>query len=120
MFTITKLADCPSTPLENGRGSTIAMIGQAIGARNVDLHINVLRPGEPGGTYHYHEHAENVYWILAGTGRLMIEGTAHTVQADDVVYLSQGTRHSLTNVGSDELRLLEIYAPAGHDFVVAD
>jgi mannose-6-phosphate isomerase-like protein (cupin superfamily) len=92
-------------------------VGEGIGAQKVDVHIIVLRPGGPSGPYHYHEHAENVYWVLEGKGRLIVEGEERIVEKDDIVFISPGTRHSLTSFPEEELRLLEIYAPAGKDFV---
>ena len=61
MFSIQKLAEAPRTDMENGRGTVILPVGEAPGAKLVDVHLNVLRPGEPGGHYHYHPHSENVY-----------------------------------------------------------
>lgn len=120
MFRIARLSDCPNVAMPNERGSTIQLVGEGAGARNVDVHINVLRPGGPDGSYHLHERAENVYWILAGRGRLVVEGEEHELKQDDVVFMPPGTRHSLSIVGDEELRLLEIYAPAGQDFHVVE
>ena len=102
--------------MPNDRGHTIKLVNEQTGARNVDVHLNVLRPGGPAGSYHLHQRAENVYWVLSGRGRLVIEGQEYEVKPDDVVFMSPGTRHSLAIVGDEELRLLEIYAPAGQDF----
>ena len=120
MFKIAKLSDFPSEPMASGRGSAIQLIGESTGASQVDVHVNILRPGGPDGPYHYHDHTENVYWILSGRGRLIVEGEVHEVEQDDVVFLPPKTRHSLSNPGTEELRLLEIYAPAGRDFVRVD
>ena len=120
MFKITRLADCPNEAMPNDRGFVIRLVGEHTDARNVDVHINVLRPGGPDGHYHFHERAENVYWILSGRGRLVVEGQEHEVKQDDVVFMPPGTRHSLAIVGDEELRLLEIYAPAGKDFHVVE
>lgn len=117
MFKIRKLSDFPVEPMASGRGSGIQLIGEVDGASQVDVHINILRVGEPGGPYHYHDHTENVYWVLSGRGRLVVEGEAHEISADDIVYLPPRVKHSLSNIGDEELRLLEIYAPGGKDFV---
>jgi mannose-6-phosphate isomerase-like protein (cupin superfamily) len=117
MFKIGKISACPIEPLRNDRGTTIQLVGEGIGAQKVDVHIIVLRPGGPSGPYHYHEHAENVYWVLEGKGRLIVEGEERIVEKDDIIFISPGTRHSLTSFPEEELRLLEIYAPAGKDFV---
>ena len=46
-----------------------------------------------------------------------MEGEAHRVEQDDIVFLPPKVKHSLTNDGTEELRLLEIYAPGARDFV---
>ena len=117
MFKIAKLSSFPSETMASGRGSAIQLVGAANGASMVDVHINVLIPGGPEGPYHYHDHTENVYWILSGSGRLIVEGEVHRVEQDDIVFLPPKVKHSLTNDGTEELRLLEIYAPGAGDFV---
>lgn len=119
MFKIRKITACPTEPLRNDRGTTIQLVGEGIGAQKMDVHIIVLRPGGPSGPYHYHEHAENVYWVLEGKGRLIVEKEERIVEKDDIVFIPPGTRHSLSSFPDEELRLLEIYAPAGKDFVPA-
>jgi mannose-6-phosphate isomerase-like protein (cupin superfamily) len=119
MFKIRKMSACPIEPLRNDRGTTIQLVGEGIGAQKVDAHIIVLRPGGPSGPYHHHEHAENVYWVLEGKGRLLVEGKEYIVEKDDIVFIPPGTRHSMSSFPDEGLRLLEIYAPAGKDFVPA-
>ena len=117
MFEIRKISACPNELLRNNRGTTIQLVGEGIGAQKVDVHIIVLRPGGPSGPYHYHERAENVYWVLQGRGRLIVDGEERIVEKDDIVFIPPGTPHSLSAFPDGELRLLEIYAPAGKDFV---
>ena len=119
MFQIRKISSCPAEPLRNDRGTNIQLVGEGMGAQKVDVHIIVLRPGGPSGPYHFHERAENVYWILEGKGRLTVDGEEHIVEKDDIVFIAAGTPHSLSSFPDQELRLLEIYAPAGKDFVPA-
>ena len=57
-FGIQKLAEAPRTDTENGRGTVVLLVGEAPGAKLVDVHLNVPRPG---GHYHYHPHSEHVY-----------------------------------------------------------
>ena len=120
MFKIVKLSDCQVEPMASDRGSMIHLVDDGSGARQVDVHINVLRPGGPEGRYHYHDHTENVYWVLSGRGRLVVEGEVHEIGKDDIVFLPPKVRHSLSNHGTEELRLLEIYAPGGSDTVRVD
>lgn len=124
MFKITKINDCETTPIPNDRGYMIKAVTRDDGSHYLDVHVNVLIPGGPTGPYHYHEKTENVYWILEGKGCLIMEGKEHILTKDDVVFIPPKTRHSLSNVGNTELRLLEVYAApenvAQKDFVYVD
>lgn len=118
MFKIGKISTCPIEPLRNDRGSNIQLVGEETGAKKVDVHIIVLRPAGPKGPYHIHEHTENIYWVLEGKGLLILEGDEHVLEKDDIIFIPPGTRHSLSSFPDEELRLLEIYAPAGRDFML--
>jgi len=117
MVKILKVSTGRTVPIAPDRGRTICLVDESLGAHQVDVHINVLRPGGPEGPYHHHERTENVYWVLSGRGRMIAEGQEHVLDPDHVVFIPPGTRHSLTNIGTEDLRVLEIYAPAGKDSV---
>ena len=87
MFRIQQLAEAPRMDMENGRGTVILLVGEAPGAKLVDVHLNVPRSGEPGGHYHYYPQSENVYCVLSGRGRLVVEGEEYEIVADEVVFL---------------------------------
>lgn len=107
----------PVGQLRNGRGSVVALVDARVGAENVDVHINTITAGSAPGPYHLHERAENVYYIFSGDGLLRAEGKSHPLSAGNVAFIPPGVPHSMSNVGETDLRLLEIYAPAGTDFV---
>jgi mannose-6-phosphate isomerase-like protein (cupin superfamily) len=103
--------------LRYGRGLVEMLVGTHNGAQQVDLHLNVIRPGTPPGPRHLHTKCENVYYVLSGRGSINIADDDHAVTAGDVIFIPPGVPHSASNVGEEELRLLEIYAPADVDFV---
>ncbi len=115
-FRIFRLADTPSTPMPGGRGSQKHLINTLCGAQTLDVHLNRLDVGEPGGRYHHHSRSDNVYIVKRGVGHLVVEGEVYEICEDDVVYIPACVRHSLTNKGDDVLELFEIYAPAGEQF----
>jgi len=118
-FRIFSLNDTPAQPMQssNGvRGEKIALINPSIGAEKLDVHLNRLNPGEPGGSYHHHSAADNVYIVKRGEGQLVVEGVSHTIREDDVVYIPAGQKHSLRNVSDRPFEIFEIYAPAGAQF----
>lgn len=107
----------PTRGMRYNRGLKGALIDPQIGADNFDLHLNTVRAGDPGGPYHLHTSAENAYVILGGTALVKIDGQSHEVSSGSAVFIPPGVPHSLTNIGDDDLRVLEIYAPPNPDFV---
>lgn len=110
----------PVGQLRNGRGSVIKLVDPRIGAENVDMHINTITAGSVPGPYHLHERAENVYYVFSGEGLLRADGKSYPLSAGNVAFIPPGVPHSMSNVGETDLRLLEIYAPAGPDFVIVE
>ena len=102
--------------MERDRGEQIPLINSDLGTAKLDLHLNRLRPGEPGGSYHFHSNSDNAYIVRRGEGRLVVEGETHILKQDDVVYIPAGMKHSLTNAGHEPFEIFEIYAPAGEAF----
>lgn len=116
MVTITNIGRARRAPMD-GRGEQVFLVNPDMGARHVDVHVNVLRPTGPDGRYHYHPESENIYIVLSGTGRLIAEGREYTLQKDDVVFIPAGDRHSLSARGEENFVIIEIYAPAPARFV---
>ena len=114
--TILNIADARTKAMRFDRGTMVELVGEAEGARNVDVHINVLNVDSGPGPYHFHEHAENVYIVLEGTLGVVVEGERHLLQRDDVAFIPPGVRHSAGNAGDVPARVIEIYAPVGSDF----
>jgi mannose-6-phosphate isomerase-like protein (cupin superfamily) len=106
--------------LRYGRGQLIRLVDAEIGARSVDLHLNVITAGTAPGPYHLHSKAENVYHVLDGRVRIRIDGRDHDAEPGDTVFIPPGVPHSASNIGDGDARLLEIYAPIDVDFIEVD
>lgn len=67
----------------------------------------------PGQTTlpHCHAASEEVYHILAGTGRMTLGERVFDVAAGDTVAIHPGTRHAIRNTGEEALRILCCCAP---------
>lgn len=63
-------------------------------------------------TAHHHRQTEEIYFVLAGTGRMEIDGQARQVVPGDAIAILPGATHRLTNTGSEVLRILCCCAPA--------
>ena len=67
---------------------------------------------QPGASYgeHGHEGDEEVYYIVEGTGLMMVDGEERPVGPGDAVLTKSGSRHSLRNTGDTPLKVLVIGA----------
>lgn len=71
----------------------------------------------PGGetAEHYHPRSEELYYFVAGEGRMRLDEDESPVAAGDCVVIPPGTPHKLWNTGTDRLVLLCCCAPAYSD-----
>jgi mannose-6-phosphate isomerase-like protein (cupin superfamily) len=71
----------------------------------------------PGGetVEHYHRTSEEIYYFLAGAGRMRLGVEEADVRAGDTVVIAPGLRHKLFNHGAEPLVLLCCCAPAYSD-----
>ena len=72
----------------------------------------VLAPGAGIGL-HQHAHDE-VYYVLSGQGRYVLDGVLHAVGAGDAMLTRTGSTHAIQQVGDAPLELLVAYSkPTG-------
>lgn len=71
----------------------------------------------PGGetAEHYHRRSEELYYFVAGEGRMRLDEDEAPVAAGDCVVIAPGTPHKLWNTGTTPLVLLCCCAPAYSD-----
>ena len=82
-------------------------------APDVSLMHVVLLPGQ-GHERHNHPDADEILYILAGTGEQMVDDAdTFPVSAGQAVWIPTGAFHSTVNTGWEPMVLLAIYAPAG-------
>lgn len=56
--------------------------------------------------YHSHKHRDEVWTVVAGRGRTIVDGMEQKVQTGDVVTMSAGCRHTV--IAETELKLIEV------------
>ena len=61
---------------------------------------------------HYHKTHEEIYYLLAGTGRMRVGDEWQAVKAGDAIYIPREQIHSLQNTGAVEIVLVVIVGPA--------
>lgn len=65
----------------------------------------VLNPGH-GMNYHSHEYRDEVWNIISGQGRTIVDGMEQKVQAGDVITMAAGCRHTV--FADTELQMIEV------------
>jgi mannose-6-phosphate isomerase-like protein (cupin superfamily) len=83
-------------------------------ARNQSLAEATVPPGGETAE-HYHPRTEELYYFVAGAGRMRLGDDEAEIRAGDCVVIAPGTRHKLWNPGAGELVLLCCCAPAYSD-----
>jgi mannose-6-phosphate isomerase-like protein (cupin superfamily) len=73
-----------------------------------------LRPGAKTEA-HLHPHTEEIYYILAGQGRMAIEGDLRDVSVGDGIAIPAGKQHQILNTGAQDLVFLCCCVPAYTD-----
>lgn len=66
------------------------------------FHFNTMPPGASIGV-HAHSHDEEYYFIVSGTGTMILDGAAHPVGPGDITAVFPGGSHGLENTGGDDL-----------------
>src|SRR5882757_9852103 len=83
-----------------------------IQATNFSIGNVTLEPN--GGQVPWHnQEQEEIYFIVEGTGEMCLGEERITVTTGQAVYIPPTVFHQLTNIGSDPLRMIYCYGPAG-------
>lgn len=75
----------------------------------------VLNPGH-SMNYHSHKNRDEVWVVLSGKGRTVVDGMEQNIKAGDVITMSAGCRHTV--FAETELKLIEVQL--GKDITVED
>jgi mannose-6-phosphate isomerase-like protein (cupin superfamily) len=98
-------------------------IRELLNERNSSIrHQSLAEARLPPGartTKHYHPQTEEIYYLLAGTARMEIDGALRDVGPGDAIAIPPGARHQITNSGAGVLTFLCCCAPGyRHDDTV--
>ena len=66
--------------------------------------------------YHSHKNRDEVWVVISGTGKTIVDGMEQNVKAGDVIIMSAGCRHTV--IAESELKLIEVQL--GEDINVHD
>jgi mannose-6-phosphate isomerase-like protein (cupin superfamily) len=116
----TSAATARAVDLHGGRGKSYKLLEPAVGCAGLMFQENVIRPGTDAGPYHYHSNADNIYYVLGGTGSVTVDGKSFDVGPGDTLFIPANESHDVSNTGADDLRLIECKVPADSDFIIVD
>ena len=63
-------------------------------------------------TPHHHREIEEIYYVVSGRGLMTVGDEIREVIAGDAIYVPRNHRHSLSNTGSEPIRLILVCGPA--------
>ena len=89
---------------------------KVIDVENSSMTIKVTLNKGNSMNYHSHKNRDEVWVVIAGTGKTIVDGMEQSVKAGDVVTMSAGCRHTI--IAESELKLIEIQL--GYDINVSD
>lgn len=99
----------------------IAWIGPRVGAQKLGYNLTVLPPGKRAFPCHAHSVNEEMFFVLEGTGEIVLGDEHHPLRAGDVVACPPGgpaTAHQIVNTSDRELRYLAVSTKLSPDVVV--
>ena len=90
--------------------------GRKTGKDGESLTIKVtLNPGH-NMNYHSHQYRDEVWVVISGAGRTIVEGVERPVKTGDVITMTAGQRHTV--IADTELKMIEVQL--GKDISVHD
>ncbi len=79
-------------------------LGDALGLKNIGVHIIEVEPGRATTEYHKHYYEEECVYILSGKATATIEGGKTVVEKGDFLgFPIDGAAHDILNDGDDTL-----------------
>lgn len=86
------------------------LVDEDTGCMQATQFVGSIPPGRAPD--HFHQY-EEVLFILKGEGRMWAGQTNTPIGPGSCIYLPKGQMHCVENTGTDELRLLGVFYPAG-------
>jgi mannose-6-phosphate isomerase-like protein (cupin superfamily) len=96
-------------------GEDGAIIQELAGRSTAMVSHSLAQITHPAGTSsaaHRHSIADEVYYVVAGYGRIEVEDESRGLRPGDLVQIHPGQRHRVSCDGPDDLVLIVTCAPA--------
>jgi uncharacterized cupin superfamily protein len=93
-------------------------VGPLLGLTGLGCSVHVLPAGKKAYPFHRHHVADELFYVVSGTGQYRFGDKTLPVRAGDLVAAPAGTQaHQLINTGSEDLRYLAISTMSSVDLV---
>ena len=89
---------------------------KVLDVENASMTIKVTLNAGHKMNYHSHKNRDEVWVVISGTGKTIVDGMEQNIKAGDVITMSAGCRHTV--IAESELRLIEVQL--GEDINVHD
>ncbi len=101
-----------TTPFVSEHGEIIReLLGKAAGGANQHSLAHITLPPGKSALKHYHPLVEESYFILAGQGRMVVDGEEQTLSPGDTVAILPTAIHQIFNDSENDLIFLAVCAP---------
>lgn len=121
MTRVLRAADCPRGPAEGPFGHLDSrwIVDAAAGATTVAFGQTTY-PGDPAGDgatheLHYHPNAEEVVYVLAGSGRQRIGDVDLDLAPGDACFIPRSVPHRIQATSAEDLVILWVLGAASLD-----
>ncbi|HSA53363.1 MAG TPA: cupin domain-containing protein [Yinghuangia sp.] len=103
--------------LQDGPTSLITLLADA-GATGGALTANkaTFRPGSPGAPAHFHTRASEMFYVLDGTMRILVDDTVLTLGAGDFLTVPPTVPHAFAPAPGCAAEMLVVFTPGLHRF----
>ncbi len=86
--------------------------------------LSVIRETMPPGTkevHHYHEKAQQFFYILSGTATFEINGLVYSVEQNKGILIKPKMKHRIWNNSNSDLEFIVVSEPKSHgDRIIMD
>ena len=86
--------------------------------RSLTAGVAEVEPGAPDRTFVHRHDPDELYFVLSGTGAVVVDDRELPVAAGSTVFVPGGAWHSARNTGDDVLRILYVFPVDSFDDVV--
>jgi mannose-6-phosphate isomerase-like protein (cupin superfamily) len=86
------------------------LVDRGIGARKSQAGMYTLLPGMKTKA-DIHPREEEIYYVVKGRGRLVLDRKVYHVKPKDVIWFPPGVRHQSFNTGSEDLVYFWVLSP---------